>query len=183
MKRLLLLVPLLFSSQTFARDLAPADLHPEQVFAGFPAIGATWKAWCGSWQEKVDCLVELGETALIVDKTFQVAYESIIRSEKWDSMVTLTRLAKPDPLFAGWKNHRRTNQVSAYANTVMIEYKTSQGGVQAALFTFPRNRVSDWYGFGNAMRLISYGGRSEKAPPPKPEVKKPQKKVGRTPRH
>ena len=40
--------------------------------------------------------------------------------------------------------------------------KKLQGDLKAALFSFPENRVSDWYGFGNAMRLISYGGRPSK---------------------
>ena len=79
--------------------------------------------------------------------------------------MALTRLAKLDPLFAGWSNYRRTNQVSAYANTVLIEYRTTQGDLKAALFSFPENRVSDWYGFGNAMRLISFGSRPAKPTP------------------
>ena len=76
--------------------------------------------------------------------------------------MAITRISKLDPLFAGWRNYRRVNRTSAFANTVLIEYKTTDGGLQAALFTFPENRVSDWYGFGNAMRLISYGGRPQK---------------------
>ena len=99
---------------------------------------------------------------MIVDGTFQVPYESIIRSEKWDSMPAIQRLSKLDPLFAGWRNYRRTTQVSALANTVLIEYTTTEGDLKAALFSFPENRVSDWYGFGNAMRLISHGGRPAK---------------------
>ena len=76
--------------------------------------------------------------------------------------MAITRLAKLNPLFAGWSNYRRVGHVSAYANTVHIEYKTEEGELQAALFTFPENRVSDWYGFGNAMRLISHGNRPAK---------------------
>ena len=78
-------------------------------------------AWCGSWTERVDCWVELGETELIVDGTFQVPCESITRSEKWDSMMAIKRLAKLDPLFAGWSSYRRVNRTSAFANTVLIE--------------------------------------------------------------
>ena len=162
MKRLLLLLPLLLGTQAIAGDLGPADLSAEQISAGFPSVGTTWKAWCGSWKQRVDCSVELGETELIVDGTFQVPYESITRSEKWDSMMAIQRLSKLDPLFAGWSNYRRTTQVSALANTVLIEYKTTEGDLKAALFSFPENRVSDWYSFGNAMRLISYGGRPSK---------------------
>ena len=101
MKRLLLLLPLLVGTQAIAGDLGPADLSAEQISAGFPSVGKIWKAWCGSWKQKVDCSVELGETELIVDGTFHVPYESITRREKWDSMMALTRLAKLDPLFAG----------------------------------------------------------------------------------
>ena len=159
MKQLLLLLPLLLGTQAIAGDLGPADLSTEQISAGFPSVGTTWKAWCGSLEEKVDCVVELGDTGLIVDGTFQVSYGSIIRSEKWDSMMAITRLRKLDPLFAGWKNYRRNPVIAAYANTVLIEYRKTDGELQAALFNFPENQVSDWYGFGNAMRLISYGGR------------------------
>ena len=77
-------------------------------------------------------------------------------------MMAITRLAKLDPLFAGWNSYRRMNRVSAFANTVLIEYKTTEGDLKAALFTFPEKRASDWYGIGNAIRLISYGGRPKK---------------------
>ena len=162
MKRLLLLLPLLVGTQAIAGDLGPADLSAEQISAGFPSVGTTWKAWCGSWKQRVDCSVELGETELIVDGTFQVPYESITRSEKWDSMMAITRLAKLDPVWAGRKSYRRVRHISQLGNTVLIEYETTGGNLKAALFTFPENRVSDWYGFGNAMRLISYGGRPSK---------------------
>ena len=163
MNRLLLLLPLLLGTQSIAGDLGPADLSAEQISAGFPSVGTTWKAWCGTWKnERVDCSVELGENELIVDGTFQVSYESITRSEKWDSMMAITRLAKLDPVWAGWKSYRRAQHISQLGNTVLIEYRTTEGDLQAALFTFPENRVSDWYGFGNAMRLISYGGRPKK---------------------
>ena len=136
MKRLLLLlVPLVLADPAIAGDLGPADLSAEQISAGFPSVGTTWKAWCGSWKQRVDCSVELGETELIVDGTFQVPYESINRSEKWDSMMAIQRLSKLDPLFAGWSNYRRTTQVSALANTVLIEYTTTGGDLKAALFS------------------------------------------------
>ena len=162
MKRHLLLLPLLLGTQAIAGELGPADLPAYQMSNGFPPMGTTWKAWCGSWKKRANCSVELGETALIVDRTFRVPYESIVRSEKWDSMMAITRLSKLDPIWAGWKNYRRANHVSALANTVLIEYRTTKGALQAALFSFPENKISDWYGFGNAMRLISYGGRPRK---------------------
>ena len=164
MKRFLHLLPILVGAPCFAGDLGPADLATEQISAGFPPLGTKWTAWCGSWKKNVECTAELGENGLIVDDAFEIAYESLIRSEKWDSMMAITRLAKLDPAWAGWKNYRRTTQVSALANTVLIEYITKKGKKQAALFTFPANRVSEWYGFANAMRLITYGARPEKRP-------------------
>jgi hypothetical protein len=160
MKQLLLLLPFLLVPPALAGDLGPADLPAEQMAAAFPPIGTKWDAWCGSYKKRVDCSVELGETSLIVDGTFEVPYSSILRSEKWDAMMAIVRLAKPDPAWLAWNDFRRNaNQVAALSNTVLIEYKTQDGSPQAALITFRENRVLDWYGFANAMRLISYGAR------------------------
>ena len=160
MKRLLLLLPLLLGTQAIAGDLGPADLSAEQMASAFPPIGTKWDAWCGSYRKRIDCSVELGETSLIVDGTFEVPYSSILRSEKWDAMMAIVRLAKPDPAWLAWDDFRgNANKVPALSNTVLIEYKTQEGSLQAALITFRENRIRDWYGFANAMRLISYGAR------------------------
>lgn len=138
-------------------DLGPADLSPRQMSDAFPTVGTKWKAWCGSLKQRLDCTVELGADGLVVDGSHQVPYASIVHAEKWDSMMAIARLSKLDPAWAGWKSYRRSNHVNALANTVLIQYKTKNDSLQTALFVFPANRVSDWYGFGNAMRLIALG--------------------------
>ena len=161
---------LLLGAPALAGDLGPADLAPEQMSAAFPTIGTQWKAWCGSLKKRVDCSVELGAEGLVVDGSYQVPYASIVHAEKWDSMMAITRLAKPDPAWAGWENYRRSNHVNAFANTALIQYRTKNNSLQTALFSFPTNRVSDSYGFGNAMRLIALGAR-----PSAPPVEEPSK--------
>ena len=167
MKKRLLLASLLLLKPVFAGDLGPADLAPTQMSSGFPSVGQQWKAWCGSWKERVDCTIQLGNDELIVNETHKISYSQIVKSEKWDSMMAITRLARPDPLWTGW-NNLGANHISALANTVLIEYKSSSGSLQSALVTFPENRISDWYGFGNAMRLISYGARPAQLTPAQP---------------
>ena len=150
---------MLLGQSCIAGELGPADLSAQQMAEAFPASGTKWKAWCGSVDSRVDCLVELGAEGLIVNGSHEVPYSSIVRSEKWDSMGGLARISKLDPVWAGWKNYRKKRTFDTLANTVLIEYKSLDGQLKPALFNFPPDQISDWYGFGNAMRLITYGAR------------------------
>lgn len=154
--------PWLFVAPVFAGDLGPADLAPEQLSSSFPAVGTTWNAWCGTYRKPNNCSIELGATELIIDKKFQVPYANIVKSESHDAMMTITRLARQDPAWSGWDCYMGTGKGCSgetYANTVLIQYKTSAGEMQAAMFAFRENRISDWYGFGSAMRMILFGAR------------------------
>lgn len=153
---------ILIATPSIAGDLGPADLSPEQLSAGFPAVGTKWQAWCGAYRKPTVCKLELGETELIVDDKFKLPYSSLIRSESHDSMLNITRLARQDPAWSGWDCYIRVGKgcsAETYANTVLIQYKTTSGLTQSALFAFKENRIGDWYGFGSAMRLITYGAR------------------------
>ena len=102
-----------------------------------------------------------------IDEKFKIPYTNILKSESHDAMLTITRLARQDPAWSSWdcyKGEAKGCSGDTYANTIIVQYKSSAGVLQAALFAFRENKISDWYGFGNAMRLISYGARPAAAP-------------------
>jgi hypothetical protein len=140
-------------------DLGPADLTPEQMSRAFPSLGTKWKAFCGVHDVEKECEIELGKSDLIVDATFKVPYEMIAHADSRDAFMAIDRLAKVDPLYTGWQRYRNVNHVRFFKNTVLLSYKSLTGPVSVALFSFPENRISDWYGFANAMRLIALGAR------------------------
>lgn len=169
-KRARVMIPLLIAAITpwlvlapsFAGDLGPADLSPEQLSNGFPIVGTKWKAWCGTYRKPTECSIELGASELLIDEKFKIPYTNILKSESHDAMLTITRLARQDPAWSSWdcyKGEAKGCSGDTYANTIIVQYKSSAGVLQAALFAFRENKISDWYGFGNAMRLISYGAR------------------------
>lgn len=140
-----------------AADLGVADLSPQQMSQSFPSAGTRWKAFCGTYDVGKECEIELGTSELIVDSSQRVPYKDIFYTESRDAYMAITRIAKVDPLYTGWDRYRRVNNVRFFNNTVLISYKSTKGGVAVALFSFPENRVSDWYGLANAMRMISLG--------------------------
>ena len=114
------LIPLLasFALPTFAGDLGPADLLQEQMSNAFPKVGTTWDGFCGTFEKGQACKIELGENQLIINDEFKVDYEQIKNSDKHDSFMAITRLAKLDPLFGGWKRYRKASNVKFFNNTV-----------------------------------------------------------------
>ncbi len=161
MKRplLLLIAALAIPIATSAGELGPADLTQPQMSSAFPEVGTQWNAYCGSYDQGQNCNLKLGASQLIINGQFKVDYSRIIRSEKTDAFMAITRLAKLDPVFASWKRYRKANNIKYFNNTVLIEYLTLDGKSQTALFSFKENNVSGWYGFGNAMRMISLGAK------------------------
>lgn len=169
MRRLLIaaLTTCLVGFPANAGDLGAADLSTEQLSSGIPFVGTKWQAWCGTYRKPTVCTLELGENELIIDEKFKLPYTSLIRSESHDAMMNITRLARQDPAWSGWDcyiGEGRGCSAETFANTVLIQYKTTTGSAQAALFAFKENRISDWYGFGNAMRLITLGAKPAKQP-------------------
>ncbi len=169
MRRLLiaLLAPCLAGIPVHAGELGAADLSPEQLSSAFPSVGTKWQAWCGTYRKPKVCTLELGENELIVDDKYKLPYSSLIRSESHDAIMTITRLARQDPAWSGWDcyiGEGRGCSAETFANTVIIQYKTTNGSIQSALFAFKENRISDWYGFGSAMRLITFGAKPGKQP-------------------
>lgn len=150
-----------------AGDLGPADLSTEPLSSAFPSIGTKWQAWCGTYRKPTICTFELGENELIIDEKFKLPHSSLIRSESHDAMMNITRLARQDPAWSGWDcyiGQGRGCSAETFAKMVLIQYKTTTGSNQAALFEFKENRISDWYGFGNAIKLITFGARPAKQP-------------------
>ena len=162
MKRLLTLFLVAIASPTIAGDLGPADLNQEQMSKAFPRVGTQWNAFCGTHDSGQDCTIELGENNLIVDSEFSVPYNKILRTEKWDTMSGIARLLKIDPAFTRWDRYRKTTQFNFLNNTVLVEYISENNKKALALFSFRPNQISQWYGFANAMRMISYGANPEK---------------------
>jgi hypothetical protein len=163
-RRLLIaaLSPWVVLAPVFAGDLGPADLAPEQLSSAFPPVGTKWNAWCGTYRNPINCSIELGSTELLIDEKFKISYTNIVKSESHDAMMTITRLARQDPAWSGWDCYSGSGKgcsADTFANTVAVQYRTSAGALQVALFAFRENKISDWYGFGNAMRLILYGAR------------------------
>ena len=161
MKKLLVIPFLLGFTSAVSADFGPADLNQEQMSNAFPVVGTTWDAYCGTFEKGQDCRVELGFNQLIINSEFKVDYEQIKNSEKHDSFMAITRLAKIDPLYGSWSRYRNTNKVKFFNNTVLVEYTKKNGKEGVALFSFRENQISQWYGFANAMRMISKGARPE----------------------
>ena len=161
MKRLIFLFLAAISLPTIAGDLGPADLNKEQMSKAFPSVGTKWEAFCGTYDKGQDCIIELGENNLIVDSEFSVPYRKILRTEKWDTMSGLARLLKIDPAYTRWDRYRKTTQFNFLHNTVLVEYVNKNNQKELALFSFRPNQISQWYGFANAMRMISYGANPE----------------------
>ena len=105
--------------------------------------------------------VENEKFLLEKDTSVRANYEQIKNSEKHDTFVSITRLAKLDPLFGGWERYRKVGNVKFFNNTVLVEYINKNGKDGLALFSFRENQISQWYGFANAMRMISKGARPE----------------------
>ena len=158
-----LLLPLIAAlvSPAIAGDLGPADLLQEQISNAFPKVGTKWDGFCGTFEKGQDCTIELGKSQLIINDEYRVDYEQIKNSEKHDTFVSITRLSKLDPLFGGWERYRKANNVKFFNNTVLVEYINKNGKEGLALFSFRENQISQWYGFANAMRMISKGARPE----------------------
>ena len=152
MKRLLILFLASISFPIFAGDLGPADLTKEQMSAAFPSVGTTWKAWCGQMPIQEECEVTLGKTELIVNDKYKIPYKNLINSEYFDSMWSITRLGKADPVYAQWEGYLKRRGM---AHTVLIEYLSSENKSQLAIFGF--TNASHYYGMGNAMKMIIYG--------------------------
>ena len=164
MRRLLLsLLAALAISTSLKADLGSADLSQKQLSNAFPKVGNTWEAYCGTFEKGENCKIELGLSQLIINNEFRVDYEQIKNSEKHDSFMAITRLAKLDPLFANWERYRKANNVKFFNNTVVVEYVKKNGEEGVALFSFRENQISQWYGFANAMRMISKGAKPELA--------------------
>ena len=169
MRRLLIavLAPCLVGLPAQCGDLGAADLSAEQLSSGFPPVGTKWQAWCGTYRKPTVCTLELGENELIIDDKVKLPYSNLIRSESHDAMLNITRLARQDPAWSGWDcyiGEGRGCSAETFANTVLIQYKSTAGTTQSALFAFKENRISDWYGFGSAMRLITFGAKPSKQP-------------------
>ena len=181
MRRLLIAVfsPWLLLAPAIAGDLGPADLTSSQMSEAFPPAGQVWEAHCGTRSAGKKCKVELGKEKLIIDDNLSIPYGAIIRSDKWDTFASiamersfLIRFIKPDTAYTGWDEFIKDRIGGDVTwNTVMIEYKDSDGKNSVALFAFADNRA-EWYGFANAMRMISYGARpstdAQKSPTLKP---------------
>ena len=161
MKRLLLPLLAALALPTIAGDFGPADLLQEQISKAFPKVGTKWDGFCGTFEKGQDCTIELGENQLIINDEYRVNYEQIKNSEKHNTFVSITRLSQLDPLFGGWERYRKVGNVKFFNNTVLVEYINKNGKDGLALFSFRENQISQWYGFANAMRMISKGARPE----------------------
>ena len=63
--------------------------------------------------------------------------------------------------FCGTFEKGQDGNVKFFNNTVLVEYINKNGKDGLALFSFRENQISQWYGFANAMRMISKGARPE----------------------
>jgi len=137
-----------------AGDLGPADLTQEQMSAAFPTVGTVWEAWCGQMPIQEKCTVTLEENELVVNDKYKIPYANLIKSEYFDSMWSITRLGKADPVYAQWEGYLKRKGM---AHTVLIEYLSSENKSQLAIFGF--SNATDYYGLGNAMKMIIYGAK------------------------
>jgi len=156
MKRLLLPLIAALALPTFAGDLGPADLTQEQMSAAFPVVGTVWQAWCGQMPSQEKCTVTLEENELVVNDNYKIPYENLIKSEHFDSMWSITRLGKADPVYAQWEGYLKR---SGMAHTVLVQYLSSENKPQLAIFGF--SNASHYYGLGNAMKMIIYGTKPQ----------------------
>lgn len=140
-------------------ELGPADLSPQEMTQAFPRAGTKWKAFCGAYDNGRECLIELGLNELIIDETHRISYLQIGHAESRDAHAAMPELAKVDPAYAGWPRYRGVNNVKYFKNTVLLAYKDPAGALSVALFAFSEDKISDWYGFSNAMRMIVLGAR------------------------
>ena len=143
-----------------AGDLGPADLSNQEMIQAFPAADKAWEADCGSLQRNTSCKIVLGDAELVVDDSYKINYDQILSTESRDSYAGIARLAKGDPAYTNWQNHRK-NHVRYLKNTVLISYVSKNGQKSTAIFAFPENRYSDFYGFANAIRMIASGARPQ----------------------
>lgn len=142
-------------------DLGPADLSNREMIQAFPSGNMTWEADCGSLLRNTSCKITLGDSQLAVNDMHKIDYDQILSTESRDSYAAITRLAKGDPAFTSWQNYRKNN-VRYRKNTVLITYTGRDGRKSTAIFAFPENRYSDFYGFANAIRMIAHGARMKK---------------------
>ena len=112
---------------SIAGDLGPADLIQEQMSAAFPVVGTVWEAWCGQMPSQEKCTVTLEENELIVNDNYKIPYENLIKSEHFDSMWSITRLGKADPVYAQWEGYLKR---SGMAHTVLVQYLSSENKPQ-----------------------------------------------------
>ena len=165
MRRFLVGISLLIQP-AIAGDMGAADLSTEQLASSIPAIGYKWDAYCGTRDTGKQCEVILGENGLVVDQAAAVPYNSILRTQRfntWSSpgveRQSLIRLVRNDPAYTGWTEFKRGRIGGNVTwNTVLIEYSNSSGTKSVALFAFAENR-EPWQSFANTMRLIAFGAR------------------------
>ena len=156
MKRFLLPLLAALALPSIAGDLGPADLTQEKMSAAFPVVGTVWEAWCGQMPSQEKCTLTFEENELIVNDNYKIPYENLIKSEHFDSMWSITRLGKADPVYAQWEGYLKR---SGMAHTVLVQYLSSENKPQLAIFGF--SNASHYYGLGNAMKMIIYGTKPQ----------------------